>query len=476
MFMKLWGVALIAPLAGACAASAPRAPDLAVPAVYATPRRGGDLPTADLEHWWRLYQDPQLETLVATALEGGFDARLARARLAEAQAARGAAHYQIYWPTGGLEASASHASGADDSKQDVDRYAASFSPAWELDLFGRRAASRRVAEGELHSAEFTAEATRWVLVAQVADSLFAARGLAVRLTEAQETLRIQLALDASARAKVEHGLVPASDAAQTRANVEAIRSEVQDLEAQLDAARRALLALIGRGRAPLAELAILPWIGPPPAPPATVPGDLLSRRPDVREAQWRLASAAGRQQLAGLAFLPSITLSPTLEISKLTGSDAASLWSMGVGAKVPLLDLPRLRKALDARRAVSEQQVLAYERSVQTAYVEAETALAYLDSDTRRVAMLRAAERDAAIGYEAKHEGYRRGFNALQDALAAEGVWRQAKIALAGAQVTALQRSVQVFKALGGGWSPPAAAQAVAPPPPLSTLASDRAG
>lgn len=476
MLMKLWGVVLIAPLAGACAVSAPRAPDLAVPAVYAAPRPGADPPKSNLEHWWRLYQDPQLEMLVAQALEGGFDARLARARLAEAQATRGAAHYQIYWPSGGLEASANHASGDDDSERDIDRYAASFSPAWELDLFGRRAASRRVAEGDLHSAEFTAEATRWALVAQVADNLFAARGLAARLTEARETLRIQRALEASAQAKVEHGLVPASDAAQTRANVETIRSEIQDLEAQLDAARRVLLALCGRGRAPLDEMPILPRIGAPPAPPATVPGDLLSRRPDIREAHWRLASAAGRQQLAALAFLPTLTLSPSLGISKVTGSDTASLWSLGAGAKVPLLDIPRLRKTLDARRAVSEQQVLAYERSVQTAYVEAETALAYLDSDTRRVTMLRAAERDAAIGYEAKHEGYRRGFNALQDTLVAEGAWRQARIALAGAEVTALQRSVQVFKALGGGWSPPAAEQGAALPPPLSSTASKKAG
>jgi NodT family efflux transporter outer membrane factor (OMF) lipoprotein len=449
MFAKLWRVGLMAPLMVACAAAPPRAPDLATPAAFEAPRRGDSLPAAGLDQWWRLYRDPQLDALVAEALQGGFDARLARARLDEARALRAAANAQIYAPTGQVEASASHAKGDEDS------YAASFSPAWELDLFGRRAASRQVATAELHSAEFTAEATRWVLVAQVADTLFAARGLAVQLAEAQETLRIQSALDASAKAKVDHGLAPASDAAQTQAAVGAIRAQIEDLSAQLDATRRALLALIGRGRAPLADLTIAAQVGAPPPPPATAPSDLLSRRPDVREAQWRLAAAAGRLQLAQLAFLPTLTLSPSYGVTKLTGSDATGIWSLGASAKVPVLDVPRLRQALRAQRAVSEQQVLAYERAVQTAYVEAETALASLDSDARRVALLRAAERDGAVGYEAKREGYQRGFNDLQNALAAESAWRQARVALAGAQVSALQRSVQVFKALGGGWSPP---------------------
>jgi outer membrane protein TolC len=90
---------------------------------------------------------------------------------------------------------------------------------------------------------------------------------------------------------------------------------------------------------------------------------------------------------------------------------------------------------------------------VQTAYAEAENALVSLDSDRRRVEHLRAAERNAAAAYEAKRIGYSRGFNDIQAALTAESTWRQGRVALAQAQIAAMQRSVQVFKALGGGWS-----------------------
>jgi outer membrane protein TolC len=144
-----------------------------------------------------------------------------------------------------------------------------------------------------------------------------------------------------------------------------------------------------------------------------------------------------------------------------------SSWSIGVGATVPVLDVPRLLAQLRQQRAVSEQQVLAYEQAVQTAYSEAENALVYLDSETRRVQQLQQAERSAAFAYEAKRVGYSRGFNDRQAALTAETTWRNARVALASARTTQMQRSVQVFKALGGGWSstaPGSTAQTVLKP------------
>jgi outer membrane protein TolC len=72
------------------------------------------------------------------------------------------------------------------------------------------------------------------------------------------------------------------------------------------------------------------------------------------------------------------------------------------------------------------------------------------------VTLLVAAEKNANFAYQAKQEGYKRGLNDLQTALTAEASWRQARLSLASAQVTLMQRSVQVFKALGGGWSLPA--------------------
>jgi outer membrane protein TolC len=122
------------------------------------------------------------------------------------------------------------------------------------------------------------------------------------------------------------------------------------------------------------------------------------------------------------------------------------------------------------QRDVAEQAVIAYEKSVQTAYGDAENAFGYYDSDKRRVALLIAAEKNANFAYQAKQTGYRRGLNDLQSTLTAEANWRQARVSLASAQVTLMQRSVQVFKALGGGWSPDT------PIPRLSDLQGGAAG
>jgi NodT family efflux transporter outer membrane factor (OMF) lipoprotein len=473
--MKRWLIiaAACAPLLAACATDTPRTPSLTLPPAFEAPSRGAALPAGTLDQWWLLYQDPQLTALVEEALGRSFDVRTAASRLEQARAVRQGALAQ-YNPQGNLGASASRtnteildgapttsitAGGFDPStfveEGERDSASANFNVSWELDLFGRRAAARRSAEADLRTAEFTYEATRAALAANVADSLFQARGLAIQLAEAREALRVQEELFRVANTKAEFGLTPSSDAAQTNANVQSSRAQVEALDAQLTAARRSLLLLVGRGVDPLASLQTPASIGALPPVPAAIPGELLARRPDIREAEWRLASQAGRLTLSQRAFFPTFTLQPGLGLSTSDGVTSGS-WTLGVGASVPVLDIPRLRAELRAQRAVSEQAVLDYERAVQTAYGEAENAFVYLDSDQRRVRYLQAAERSAASAYESKRVGYSRGFNDLQTALTAETAWRQARQALAEAQITLMQRSVQVFKALGGGWSPAA--------------------
>ena len=129
-------------------------------------------------------------------------------------------------------------------------------------------------------------------------------------------------------------------------------------------------------------------------------------------------------------------------------------WTLAAGLTAPVLDRPRLLALVHQQRAVAEQAVIAYEKSVQTAYGDAEQAFGYYDSDKKRVALLVQAEKNADFAYQAKQTGYSRGLNDLQTALTAEASWRQARLSLAQAQVSVMQRSVQVFKALGGGWTP----------------------
>jgi outer membrane protein TolC len=118
----------------------------------------------------------------------------------------------------------------------------------------------------------------------------------------------------------------------------------------------------------------------------------------------------------------------------------------------PLLSIPKLLAELKAQNARTEQAVIAYEKAVQTAFSDSEGTLVRLDADRKRVALLTEGELRAARGYRASKIGYDRGLTDLQTALSAEQSWRLTRSQLTAAQVQALRRTVQAYKALGGGW------------------------
>ena len=453
-----------------CATGSVRQADTRTPAAYEQPQPAEKAQAAALDQWWTLYNDPQLTGLIDEALKNSPDSKDAAAKLEQAIAVRRGALLS-YNPQGNLSASISKPNYTDLNPGSASTGSFSFNPVqflgietaslgfpvtWELDLWGRRATAKRSANADFEAARFTYDATRWSLVANVADSLFQARGLAIQLDQAQETLRIEQQLYDSSKARADHGLAPASDTAQTLANVQNAEAQAEGLRAQLLAARRQLLLLVGRGVDPLASLPMPAQVGVPPPVPAAIPGELLVRRPDVRVAQEQMTSAFGKLSLNKKALLPTITLQPSAGLSaEGTGPDTQfSYWTLAAGATAPILDRPKLLSQVRQQRAVTEQAVIAYEKTVQTAYSDAEQAFGYYDSDKKRVAMLVEAEKNANFAYQAKQTGYSRGLNDLETALTAEANWRQARLALAQAQVSVMQRSVQVFKALGGGWTP----------------------
>lgn len=462
-------VAALAALLQGCATGSVREADVRTPPAYEAAQPAGPAPAAAaLDRWWTLYDDAQLTGLVEEALKNSPDAKDAASKLEQAIEVRRSALYS-YNPQGNVTASISkpNYNSLNPAKTAIPGFnpvqflgiqseSIGFPVTWEVDFWGRRNAAKRSADADLATARFTFDATRWSLAASVADSLFQARGLAIQLDQANQTQRIEQELYDVSKARVDHGLAPESDTAQTLANLQDAQAQVQALTAQLAAARRQLLLLVGRGVDPLASLPTAPEVGAPPPVPASVPGELLVRRPDVRQAQERVESAAGKLALNKRALLPTFSFAPSAGLTQQgSGPNTQfSYWTLAGNIAIPVLDRPRLLSQVRQQRAAAEQAVIAYEKSVQTAYSDTEQAFGYYDSDKKRVALLTQAEKNANFAYQAKEAGYSRGLNDLQTALTAEANWRQARLSLAQAQVSVMQRSVQVFKALGGGWTP----------------------
>lgn len=446
--------------------------DVKLPSAYEAPA-GAPLGALALDQWWTAFDDPVLNDLITTALEKAPDARLAAARLEEARAVRQGQIRELYIPQTPLTGSATRTdtdiidqsgTGGFTLGGVTKSYSANFDVSWELDLIGRRAAARRVVDNDLAAARFSYEGARAALAANVAQSYFEARGYAVQLEDARQNARISQSLYDVSAEKGRRGLSATSEGDRTAADLAQAQAQVAQLEAQLQASRRSLLILVGKGVDPLASLPVEPVLAKAPPVPAAAPAELLARRPDVREAAARLASASGNLNINELALFPTLTLTPGVGITKqispsflspgTTQSTTSSAWTLGAGLSIPVLNIPKLLTDIKAQGARVEQAAVTYEQTVQKAFGETENALVQQDADQRRVALLAAGERRAAIAYEASRKGYAAGLTDLTTALQAEQSWRGARTALTGAQTQALQRAVQTYKALGGGWSP----------------------
>ncbi|MGZ8406481.1 MAG: efflux transporter outer membrane subunit [Caulobacteraceae bacterium] len=481
---RILGIAaMIAPLAACASDASVRAPVTTTPPAFESPQPPAVSDEHAIDRWWDLYGDAQLTALVDQALANSHTAEDAAAKLEQAYFNRRALYAGLL-PSGGLTGGASYGgteqiSGgssfidpdtglpvASSGSAAATTLTAGFNVSWELDIFGRSRQGRRVGDNDFRAAVFNYEATRTALAANVAQSLFDARGLAIQLAQAEETVRINSELQRIVRIRVERGLSAGSELDQTIANTRTVEAQAENLRAQLAVANRNLLLLIGRGSDPIASLPVAAEVGSPPPVPAILPARLMQRRPDVRRAEFALQAELARLQVRKLALFPKINLQPGVTITDTIGGDfsgADAIWSLGAGLTVPILERPRLLAEIGAERAVAEQFVIAYERAVQTAYVESENALVQLDSDRRRVNILRDATTHAEAAYRKNNIAYQRGFVDLQTVLIAEQTWRNLRAQLAQAESTLMDRSVQLFKSLGGGWNPEAPA-ASAPP------------
>ena len=468
----------VAALALAACASGARQPDLALPQAYEAPAGAQDLSVQQLDHWWLIFGDEELNQLEAQALAGSPDVKTEIARLREAGAVEKSGIWQTY-PTGDITGGASRQvtkpiGGTPSSLIPIggvnEDFHADFKPSWEIDFLGALREERKAVRADYAASRFNIESARATLVAEVADQYFVARGLAIQIEDEKEQLQIETGLLNSAEVKLQHGLGPRSDADRIAGDLAQAKSSLDGLEAQEHASQRTLLILIGRGAEPVENLPLVADVPDAPPLPKAVPGELLARRPDVREADEKMRAAAIRTSLAKDQLFPNLTFVPALGIARqiAPGVGLVSLiplilapqqqtttthyWSLGANLDQPVLDIPRLLADAKAQGARTEQAVIAYEQAVKNAYGDAENALVELASDERRVKILAEGEARSRRAYDDGLFRYKLGIDDVTSVLSAEQTWRTDRTLLTTQRVQALRRAVTTYKALGGGW------------------------
>jgi multidrug efflux system outer membrane protein len=467
-------------LALAACASGVRKAQTPLPTAYEAPAGTQVLDVQALDRWWTVFGDSQLDQLEDQALKNSPDAKTQAAKLLEAVATRKSAILQTF-PTGDITGGPGRTStsaiggapagdlfpvGGVSENDHLD-----FKVSWEFDFLGALVDARKEARHEFQATRFNIESARASLVANVADSYFQARGLAIQIDDATDEVDIETRLLRSTQIKADRGLGPRSDADRIAGDLAQARSNLDSLQAQEHAAQRLLLILVGRGPEPVENLPLAADVPDAPPLPQAVPGQLLERRPDVRQADEALRAETLKTKLTKEELFPNITIMPALGIAHQVAPGVGVLqsamgllffpqqqttntdyWSIGANIDQPVLDIPRLLQDAKAESARAEQAVITYEQAVQTAYGDAENALVELASDERRIKILQDGEARARRAYDDERIRYQAGLDDVTSVLSAEQTWRADRSDLTGERVQALRRAVQTYKALGGGW------------------------
>ena len=406
--------------------------------------------------WWRLYNDPVLDRLIADALAHNTDVRAAVARIARARAALRETKVDRL-PQGG--ASTSVTRGRDPGSSDASTsFDAGIQLAYEVDLFGRVSRNVEAARGDAAAAKADAEAVRVGIVSETARAYADAASAAERLAVAGQIVDLLSRSLTITQRQVEIGVATTLDTARIAALRDQRRAEIPAIAAERDSALYRLAMLTGRAPAELplsagARTSSLDLFQPIPV------GDgaqLLARRPDVRAAERRLAAATARIGVATAELYPRISFGGSVGAS---AGSIGSLFSNPIGFLLgPLIswsfsDHARARARVAGAEAGTQEALADFDGTVLRSLQETETALsAYANSLKRREA-LRSARNQAEIAAKIVRAQQREGQVDALAMLDAERTFAEAQAELATANGRVAQSQIDLFRALGGGWN-----------------------
>jgi NodT family efflux transporter outer membrane factor (OMF) lipoprotein len=414
--------------------------------------------------WWRGFRSKQLTDLIEKALTSNLDIAAAVARIVQADALARIAGAPLI-PAIDFNASAlrGRSSGTTGSATGTPSYrsnlATSLSASYELDFWGKNRATLRAAEDLAVASRFDREVVSLAVVTAVANAYFLVQASYDRLNTARNNLAAAVRVYNLVQERFKVGTASALDTAQQESVVNQVRAALPLLEQQLRENVVTLAVLIGR--APTNVNVRTTGMGPIAIPPVTpgLPSDLLAQRPDIREAEARLAAANANVESARAAMLPSIVLTgeggyTSAALRTLLRPESA-FFTVAGGLVQPLLDGWRLQGQLDLEKGRQDELLQFYRQSVVNAFGDVERALIALQQSARREQLQREVVRSSRLAFEISETRLREGAVDLVTVLNTQQALFQADDAQAQARLARLQAVVSLFQALGGGWPVP---------------------
>jgi NodT family efflux transporter outer membrane factor (OMF) lipoprotein len=434
------------------------APEPAATGAFVSGGGAAFTPSEPAGDWWRLFDNATLDALVTEALAANKDIAVAAANLEQVRAQLRETRAQRL-PSTTLSGAAQRVRQPDLATGDLyesNLYSAGFDAAYEIDFFGRMTRSIEAARADRDAAQAAVDITRIAVAAETARAFADACAFNARIAVARRSLDLQQQTFDLTRRQLDAGRGTGLDTARAAALLETTRATLPPLEAQRDGALFRLAVLLGRppAQAPqdVRACQTIPQVT------SVIPtGDgagLLQRRPDVRQAERRLAAATARIGVATASLYPQVTLGGSIGTSATRAGDLGDDFSFSVG---PLISwsFPNLfaAKARVAQAGAAADGALAsFEQTNLVALQETETALtSYARELDRRAALRRAAEQSATAARLARLR-FDAGADSFLIVLDAERTRADLDAQLAASEAQVTTNQIAVFKALGGGW------------------------
>jgi NodT family efflux transporter outer membrane factor (OMF) lipoprotein len=442
---------------------------LDVPEGYRAAPRGTPYAAQPQLDWWRGFRSTELTALIEEAQTVNLDIAAAAARISQADAqarVAGAALLPLVSAEGsGTHSRSSAATGGSGSsgsfRREGNLYQAALTASYEVDFWGKNRALLEATRDTAVAKRFDREVVALSTIASVANAYFQVLAAQDRLQLARENMQSASRILDLIKQRLAVGTTSGLEVAQQESLVGQQRALIPPLTQALRQNIVTLAVLIARPpervniRGGSMQRLSIPRVTP------GLPSDLLTQRPDIREAEANLASAKANVYAARAAFLPSI---------QLTGQDGfqssvlrnlfrpeAVFFSVAAGLTQPIFDGGTLLGQLELKKALQEELLQTYRKAVISAFGDVDSALIAVEQTALAERADRQVVTSARKAFDISETRLREGTVDLVTVLQTQQTLFQAQDALAQARLQRLQAIVSLYQALGGGWPPPEA-------------------
>jgi NodT family efflux transporter outer membrane factor (OMF) lipoprotein len=412
--------------------------------------------------WWEIFNDSQLNTLEEQVNISNQNIALADANFRAARAVVRESRSQQF-PTVTTNPSITVSRGSAKTSQSntsagrvVTDYNLPFDASWELDLWGRIRNTVSASASEAQATAADLENVRLSVEAELAFDYYQIRSVDAQRALLDSTVAAyQQALELT-QVRFQTGIASDEDVAQAETQLKTTQAQATDLGIQRAQLEHAIALLTGQPASTF-SLSIVPLKAEPPPIPIGLPSQLLERRPDIAASERRVAEANAQIGVAKAAFYPALTFSAAAGFESTSIASwftwPARFFSVGPSLAQTLFDKGRRAAVTEQVRAQYDGTVANYRQTVLTAFQEVEDNLAALRILSRELEQQEAAVKSSERNLSLANERYKAGIDSYLNVITAQTTLLTNQRTALNLRMQQLTASVELIKALGGGWN-----------------------